>query len=396
MRIGFIGNMNNMPFILASALRDMGHDVIFLLNEDGDLCQPYNMFPEFKNTLPDWVIELGRWKFRKVLLPIFPDVLKAIKILNSCDVVVLNGLSVSLGAYINKPIIAFLTGSDLLVYATEDWINAERNNNTRASIVKRIRYFIFDRFRKRQSESIQKAIAVIFPKVQPESNDFLLLQRMNVLKKQLSIQYMPSRYFQYQPPRMDRTLKILYGARLNWKKPLPPGMVSLDCKGTDVFLKGISLLIKRHSEVEIEIVLIRKGAHIKETVKLIEELNIDGLVTWKDEMTQDEFYNECKLNDIIVDQMDSSVPGMVTVTAMTLGKIAMTKVPLGDEYRRRFSGAVIDVSSSEDVCRSLYEVYQREDLRRLLSSTAYQRALNYFTPEANAKFLIEVLTEYLY
>lgn len=389
MKIGFIGNMNNMPFILASALRDMGHNIVFLLNEERELCRPYNMFPELHKIPSSWIVDLGRWKFRRFLLPVYPDVLKAIKILNTCDAVVLNGVSVSLGFFIKKPTVAFLTGSDLLVYSTDSWINTESNNGI--IFFKKIKSFLFERFRKRQCLSIEKAKVVIFPTVQPESNEYVLLHRINVLKKQLSLQYMPDNYFQYNPPSATGALRILYGARLNWKKPFPPGMVSMDCKGTDTFLQGIALLVEKHPDVKINLVLVKKGIHIRETAELIDELNLEEYVSWKDEMTQDEFFNECKLHDIIVDQIGSSVPGMVTVTAMALGKMAMTSIPLGKEYRCRFSGAVIDVSTSEEVCNSLYEIYLNEDLRISLSRTAHQRALNYFTPEVNAKRLLEVL-----
>src|SRR5512139_4058359 len=115
MKIGFLGNANNSPFILARALRRLGHEVVFLImfDESCPLDRPEKRYPEVTLPYPDWIHDvsvLDLWNHGS--RPRFEE--RAIELLQQCDLVVLNGYGICLAPKIERPAIAFLTGTDLL------------------------------------------------------------------------------------------------------------------------------------------------------------------------------------------------------------------------------------------------------------------------------------------
>ena len=57
MRIGFIGNQNNYPFMLARGLRRLGHDVRVVIDRPEPLDRPESRYADITRPYPDWIVE---------------------------------------------------------------------------------------------------------------------------------------------------------------------------------------------------------------------------------------------------------------------------------------------------------------------------------------------------
>ncbi|MEI8282105.1 MAG: hypothetical protein WCG75_06860, partial [Armatimonadota bacterium] len=114
MRIGFLGNANNYPFMLARRLRQLGHDVQFIVCSEERLDRPEFRYSDISFPYPEWLhdlpLTLVDWAFPTLAR------YRAIKILNSCDALILNQLGPTLLPSISRPSIVLLTGTDLLHY----------------------------------------------------------------------------------------------------------------------------------------------------------------------------------------------------------------------------------------------------------------------------------------
>jgi hypothetical protein len=60
MKFGFFGNTNNSPFMLAQALRDLGHEVCVVVTSQELLHRPESRYPELKKGYPDWIVDAAQ------------------------------------------------------------------------------------------------------------------------------------------------------------------------------------------------------------------------------------------------------------------------------------------------------------------------------------------------
>jgi glycosyltransferase involved in cell wall biosynthesis len=121
------------------------------------------------------------------------------------------------------------------------------------------------------------------------------------------------------PPPRNARVRTFCAARLNWKRPLPPGLAELDYKGSDVMIRGLGLFVREHGPC-LHVRLVRKGLHVAETAQLVGEEGLEGLVTWLDEMSQEEVLREFREADIVFDQLDQSVVAMAGLDGMATGR----------------------------------------------------------------------------
>src|SRR6185295_12890032 len=127
MNIGVFGNTNNYPFVLAEALRELGHNALIVVTSPELLNRPESRRPEFNNGYPDWIVDAAHhteWEIMTLAPPLSP----LLSSLSKCDVLILNGLGPSLWPLINRPALALLTGSDLEYYASYSMIDVRTAN----------------------------------------------------------------------------------------------------------------------------------------------------------------------------------------------------------------------------------------------------------------------------
>lgn len=115
LRIGFAGNQNNSPFMLARALRAAGHDVRFLIDRPEPLNRPEFRYADIRYPYPSWIEEIPTFEVDDVVYrtAAWRTLLDR---LSDCDVVVLNSMAFAAAADLAMPAICQVTGSDLEFY----------------------------------------------------------------------------------------------------------------------------------------------------------------------------------------------------------------------------------------------------------------------------------------
>src|ERR1043166_3777000 len=118
MKIGFFGNNNNYPLLLAEAMQRLGHDVLFVVNKRERLHRPESR-DETYGDLPGWMIDAAD-RTEGDAISLRPSLGPILDKLAACDALVLNDLGPSLLPLLDRPAISFLTGSDLSYYCRRD------------------------------------------------------------------------------------------------------------------------------------------------------------------------------------------------------------------------------------------------------------------------------------
>jgi len=112
MKIGFFGNTNNFPLMLARAFQRLGHEVACIVHRTDPLHRPEYRYDDISYPYPDWIHEILLTDAQHFVIG-NRQRNRAVGLLRSCDFVILNDLGVSLAKLIARPYLALLTGSDL-------------------------------------------------------------------------------------------------------------------------------------------------------------------------------------------------------------------------------------------------------------------------------------------
>jgi glycosyltransferase involved in cell wall biosynthesis len=181
----------------------------------------------------------------------------------------------------------------------------------------------------------------------------------------------------------NQRLRVVNGARLNWKKPLPAGFSSQDHKGTDTLLSGFAEFMAAGGDAEL--VLFRKGLHVAETEALARALGIASRIIWRDEMSLRDFYAELARADIVCDQLGESFPGLVALDAMALG------IPVIANFQPEIMGryfpepvAARQARTRSEVANHLATLAESESARAAAGEAGRQFARTHLSPKANA------------
>jgi hypothetical protein len=397
MKIGIFGNTNNYPYLLAQGLRRLGVDVRLVVNRPELLHRPESKHSELVNDYSDWIADFSVLSSSYVLAgsPLISEVMRFLG--DDLDAIFLNdvGLALNDGRF-NCPVLALLTGSDLLYHANYDslkerisgwppeWHQTHRGRNTLAQIEQSI---------EAQREGIRRADAISFmlPGTIPEGDK--ILASLGIEAED------PKRFFVYMSNTIDlinrpapqrRRMRIFNGARIIWNRPLPPGFSDLDDKGTDILVKGFALYRARGGEGELR--LVNKGYDVDLTRQLIATLGIEEDVEWLDELPLAAFYDEVDNADVVCDQFGTSMPGMVALDAMAMGRVVLSNFRLehmGPYFPEPYP--FCQAVSPHEVCEQLWSLFQspagRVEMGR--QASAFVRAQR--SPEANARLCLHHL-----
>ena len=97
MKIGFLGNANNYPFMLARALRLAGQEVHFIVDRKSPLDRPENRYSDVGPPYLDWIEDASdlpeEWSFHRPSAALDRVIAK----LRECDAVVLNQAGPAIG-----------------------------------------------------------------------------------------------------------------------------------------------------------------------------------------------------------------------------------------------------------------------------------------------------------
>jgi glycosyltransferase involved in cell wall biosynthesis len=337
LRIGFFGNTNNYPFMVARALRRMGHDVLFIVDRTEPLTRPENRYDDVGVPYPDWIVDLSPLDIHVPLASVPPARARAVSLLRSCDAVFLNMLGPSLWPEVRRPSVVMLTGADLEDYANYGFVlrylltqwkgarwrplgHARENLN---NIRDQARYLW--RLVGAQRAGIRAASAVSYFARGMVAGGDATLDGIGVPddRRIFLIMTDPERIAPCPPPR-NPVVRLFNVARLTWRKnpgEIPTGGASaaLDFKGTDVMVRGISMFVRK-TGARLDIRLVRKGRDVEATERLVADEGLGPMVTWADEMTQAGVLEEYASADIVFDQLGQGMISMGCLDAMASGR----------------------------------------------------------------------------
>jgi glycosyltransferase involved in cell wall biosynthesis len=396
MRIGIFGNTNNYPLLLAMGLRELGHHVHLVVNRLERLHRPESKYPEFANGYPDWILDCSQIPEDDFVAgsPRIGPVLDFLA--EQSHGLVLNHLGPSLLEFCPLPAVALMSGSDLSYYADRRTPTLRQQGWAPHYVHAPGGRFVtrkWEEFVARQRAGILASEAVSAPPVglTPEVDE--ILRDIGVPDTRRDFFYIADTLHQTRRTRASNpVLRVVNGARLNWLKPLPPGFSSQDHKGSDILLSGFAEFIAGGGEAEL--ILFRKGLHVRETEALARSLNIESRIVWRDEVGLLEFYDEIAQSDVVSDQLGDSFPGLVALDAMALGVPVIAN--FHPEILEPCLGAPIaacQARTASDVATHLGRLAASPDVRRTAGIAGQQFTHAHLSPRANAVKCVRYLQD---
>lgn len=410
MKIGFLGNANNYPFMLARAIKSLGHEVVFVVDSASGLNRPENRYKDITLPYPSWIVDcsplsVDLWQRQ----PNISQIEKAVRVLQECDALVLNGYGFPLWARIRKPAFALLTGTDLETLADPQYADFSVGDvGEFMSPLKKLWHWRLLRtqkkFQKRskdhllhligeQRNGIRHAVGVnYFPQGMLPNADRLLAELGVDEGRRMFFLMADIERYDYTAYPINRTLRLFNVARITWRKPRDYFTCELDYKGTDVLIRGLGMFV-RESKIPIEIRLVKKGADLEVTRQLIDEEGIASNVTWLDEMDQSQLCDEYKNADIVSDHFGQGSIGMGALDAMAVGRPVMANGK-PDIFRKALGEAppICHATTAKEVCDQLLRLAADRDLRENIGKQSRLYVEKYCTLESAASIILEKLS----
>ncbi len=350
MRVGFLGNQNNYPFILARALRRAGHDVRVVIDQRDPLDRPECRYADVSYPYPEWIRELSE-------TPQFADIVHgsarwqaALDAVRDCDALVLNRWAFDAATRLPLPAFCLTTGADVELFShprgpelwartvtgwprARGWVRAalatdriDRAGWTQvvdrapAPVYRAWQKRVFRRFVDRQRAGLRRAVGInAFPDRVSQPLAEVIADCLAPATPRCGFLMADIEWITVRPAPHNPVLRLFNAARLLWKRPFPPTVGEWENKGTDVLLEGIALWHRRTGQ-PLDVHLVEKGPSIEATRALVDALGIARLVTWHREMTQREVFDEYARADIVSEQCGDHVLGMAGYEAMAAGR----------------------------------------------------------------------------
>lgn len=391
MKVGFFGNTNNFPLTLARAIRSLGHEVLFFVDNSYSLHRPESRYADLQQPYPEWLRDVSPMRLPHYALPNGRRA-SIIRDLRACNGLVLNALGTSLLPDIRRPAFLLLTGSDVEYFAVLENIRRPMalSNRRPRFFWRTLMALLNSRVIPAQRRGVQMACAyTYFPRGLMPHGDAILAE-LGVDDARRNFFMMADLEVEVVPAPNNSPLRVFSATRFNWKRPIPAGMTELDYKGSDVMIRGLGLFWRR-TGVPLNIRLVRKGLHVAETVALVREEGLETQVAWLEEMTQQQVREEFAAADITLEQFGASIPGMAGLDAMAMGRpvIADGRPEILDGVIGAPS-AICQAKTPEQIAGWLQRLLDpRERLRIGMESRKYVEA--YFAPVRAARLVIEKL-----
>ncbi|MGE0039830.1 MAG: glycosyltransferase [Vicinamibacterales bacterium] len=395
MRIGFAGNQNNYPFLLAREFRRRGHDVVAVIDRDEPLNRPEFRYDDVRHPYPAWIVEVDTVEIDDVAFRT-PRWRRVVDALAGCDAVVLNSWMHAAAAELPCPSLALTTGSDLDLYANpraegryarnadmrprpRGWARAAMALTTAGlpallDVANRLpapayhvwRARVFRRFVRRQRAGLAAATAVAaFPRGGVPVADRILDEVRGPGAGRLFLMMADSHWVRPAPPARNARLRIFHATRLDWQPPFPPMVGPWENKGTDVLVRGLGRFV-RESGLALDLHFVEKGQDVAATRELLDAEGLAPFVTWHPQLTQADVFAQYAAADIVTEQFGTHLLGMAGVEAMASAR------PVIANYRPEVLDAALGAPMPVAQARTPDEVARQ--LARLADPAERERA----------------------
>ncbi|PMM56249.1 glycosyltransferase [Vibrio lentus] len=393
--IVFLGGMNAMPMMYALELKKEGFDVLYFVDatQDNELCRPENHFKDICYPYPDWIIELDVRS--QIFLPMFRALFsyyieKVIrqKAKDRIQVYILNGFFVSLSPYLNKSSnkVALAHGSDLHTWADVDNSNILSETFSRQSIFKYtpkyLSKWLIQRIVEKQFQGFLKCNeAIYFPKGFNSEGDKIVSKLVSqgvtcIERFDISFEALKGVSRSYRSK--NEKLVIFSGVRFQYKTFTESN--SSYSKGNDIIIRALAKYYKRNPNIEIH--LVEKGPDCQNAKKLIQELGLDDVIVWHNEMKFTDLLNLYDRAHICFDQVGSHWIGAIGGYALWLGKPLIAN----DSNFRKYGfwpedTPILSADSENKIINHLIDL-EKESYREKISGDSKLFADSYLSPKA--------------
>ncbi len=328
MKILIAGNLANMGYEIAKAMRKKGADVKLLLPKFPNTYEdPKFMYPKLEQEgFPDWLVRydnhersfgLKNWKFQ---------VIKEMRKKEYDVIIALTEFSI-FAMFSGKPYGALSTGSDMRELPFE---------RTLKGFLYRLSY--------------KKARAVIWG----EPDKFKLLKKLGVLKK--SVFTTAPRNIDFKPQKVDRNnLKnkfvIFHPVAQDWR-----------LKNNQKFLRAFKKLCDSYDNVHL--IISRRGPDLEKAIKILSEGSSSKKFEFVPPLNTNDLQYYYNLADVIVDQFGIGSIGMITVEAMKCAKSVILELD-HEAFSRCYKNVpdgLINVNSEDAIYNELKKLVENPNL----------------------------------
>lgn len=397
LRLGFLGNINNVGFLLAEAARDLGFQAELYLVDEGLLHDPASKEAGFASKAPAWIhdfrhlADLDFGALSAAALELARDAS------DRADFLFLNGPAASLAREIDRPYAFCSTGSDITFYASFGALSALTSGwspDFRAGRRGRDELMSFADGIVRQRDAIlgARALATGHPRgLYPELDE--VLEDIGFDESRRSIRRLvdPRRSKPRAPRGFAEGLQIFSLARVDFTPR--PGFSSMDRKGTDRLLEGFAIFLKRGGRGRLH--MTAKGHDTASARVLATELGIEAAVEWLPEVPFDRYLDLIDRADVVCDAVSRAGPGGVCHDALAAGRPVLGDLrpdvfaPLygGDGYPG------FHVTSAEEIADALQRASGSPDLLESLRQRGFEFVERTLSPH---RFMGEFLSRWVH
>ncbi len=362
-RIGFVGNINNIPFFFCEAARELGFEAYMYPVHSGALHDPRSRFAD--RSEPPWVRRIADFDDEELASQSPERKALVDDVRAHCDFVVLNGgLVPSLARDLGVPFVFFQTGSDVTYYGryetaatvARSWKDDFRRSPAGREALLELTWAI-----ALQRDAILggAAFSGVHPPGLIRSVDEVLEDvghdpARRVVMRAADLSQIPPRPWVGDAQGPDGLI-VCSPTRVDFR--LRPGDSELDDKGTELLLEGFARFLEGGGRGRL--LLVEKGHDIVEARRIIDELGIGEQVEWFPELPFADYLAVMARAHLVCDAISLAGPAQITHDAMATGR------PVLGNLRPEVFASVYDggypgfhAETAEDVCNGLTAAFE--------------------------------------
>ncbi len=125
-------------------------------------------------------------------------------------------------------------------------------------------------------------------------------------------------------------------------------------RGNDIFLRAVAKI--RQSGRKISVLLLERGEDVNATKKLISELGLESVVSWKREMTKKDLHEHMLASHVIANEFTFGAPGTICLESMALGRPVLAYM---NEWQLEQGMPILNCRTESEIYEALLKCYDR-------------------------------------
>lgn len=390
MRIAFLGNMNNMGYVIAKGLRGKGYDVTLLVDVPASelIDRPESFDESLKKGYPNWIINLPSSAKYRILKFSFPGLYysRFIVELKKYDIVFLNGYWIALGHYLpkNKLVLNLFAGFDLDNLGNYEATTTILNSFTRKPVPSFILKFFIRQTITAQRKGIRRANVInYYPTgINPTGDNLIAEIKKGQQYKRLELRGFDCSVYPYKAPAISSDKFIILSVtRFFYCNDRN------DNKRNDIMIKGIARFVKSNSITKgLEVCFFEKGTDTNVAKELCRKLDMDTYVQWIPEVPQHELKKYFERCDVAFDQLGEQWIGAGIFSMLTGRPLIANGRPEIFEKITHERSPICQATTEEEVEAWLTKLYTNRQLVKEIGEHSRAYILKHYSLDKTITF----------